>query len=161
MTPRGIRPITPAVPRTTETIVLRIAGQPAGKQRPRFDPRSKRTYTPKATVASENEIRSVWREAGEPRLPDGTAIAIELALTVTRPASHHRRDGALSAEGLRHPVPCRKPDVDNTLKLCMDALNGRAYRDDVQIADATVRRRWGIWPETLITLRPVSQTEED
>lgn len=70
-----------------------------------------------------------------------------------RPRGHFRKNGELSAEGLRHPVPRnRKPDVDNALKLICDALNTRAYRDDVLIAKATVERVWGEWPETTIRI---------
>ena len=70
-----------------------------------------------------------------------------------RPRGHFRRDGNLSAEGLRHPVPRnKKPDVDNALKLVMDALNSRAYRDDVLVAKVIVERDWGEWPETLIRI---------
>lgn len=137
-------------------IILRIAGRATTKQRPRFDPRTKRTYTPPSNIVSENDVRAVWREAGEPRIEDDCAIAIKVVITVVRPASHFRKDGSLSTEGTRHPVPRnKKPDVDNALKLICDALNYRAYRDDVQIADARVRRIWGDWPETQVMLTPL------
>lgn len=62
---------------------------------------------------------------------------------VERPGSHFNSRGELSAEGLRHPLPeNRKPDVDNALKLVMDALNGRAYKDDVQITTSREMKRW-------------------
>lgn len=139
-----------------ERISLRIAGRASTKQRPRFDPRTKRTYTPPSNVVSENDVRAVWREAGEPRIEDETAIALELTVVVVRPAGHSKRDGSLSAEGLRHPVPRnKKPDLDNAIKLVMDALNSRAYRDDVQVARISAWRVWGNWPETLVELRPV------
>lgn len=137
-------------------IVLRIAGKTSTKQRPRFDPRTQRAYTPPSNTISENDVRAVWREAGEPRIEDDCAVQIDVTVVVVRPAGHYRKDGALSAEGHRHPVPRnKKPDCDNALKLVMDALNSRAYRDDVQIAHATVRRLWGAWPETIVTIAPL------
>ena len=89
----------------------------------------------------------MWREAGEPRLEDEVALALDVVITVVRPGGHYRKGGALSAEGRRQPVPCRqKPDLDNAVKLIMDALNSRAYRDDVRIARVSAVRRWGSGP---------------
>lgn len=143
-----------------EVIILRIAGRASAKQRPRFDPRTKRTYTPPSNIVSENDVRAVWREAGEPRIEDDCAIALDVVVTVVRPAGHFRKDGSLSTEGFRHPVPrTQKPDLDNAIKLVMDALNSRAYRDDVRIAKITAQRRWGDWPETRVELRPIAPVE--
>lgn len=143
------------------SIELRIAGKASTKQRPRFDPRTKQTYTPASNIISENDIRAVWREAGEPRIEDDCAIALWVIVTVTRPASHFRKDGSLSAEGLRHPVPRnKKPDMDNSIKLIADSLNSRAYKDDVQIAYIYAFRRWGEWPETTVTLRAIRAVTE-
>ena len=134
-------------------IELRVAGKAQSKARQRFDPRTNRAYTPPSNIISETDVRAVWREAGEPHVADDTAIAIEVRITVVRPRGHFRKDGNLSAEGLRHPVPRnKKPDVDNALKLVMDALNSRAYRDDVLVAKALVERDWGEWPETLVRI---------
>lgn len=134
--------------------MLRVAGKATTKQRQRFDPRTKRAYTPPANIIGENDVRAIWREAGEPRIEDDTAISIEVVIIVTRPQGHFKKNGDLSTEGLRHPVPRnRKPDVDNALKLVLDALNSRAYKDDVQIAKASVERRWGDWPSTTIRLK--------
>lgn len=134
-------------------IELRIAGRASTKQRPRFDPRTRRTYAPPSNIVSENDVRAVWREAGEPRIDDDSAVSLAVTVTVMRPAGHFRKDGSLSAEGLRHPVPrSQKPDLDNAVKLIMDALNTRAYRDDVRVARISAERRWGDWPETQVTL---------
>lgn len=138
-------------------IQLRVAGQPSTKQRPRFDPRTKRTYTPPSNIISENDVRAVWREAGEPRIEDDVAVELQVMVVVIRPAGHFKNDGSLSTEGLRHPIPAnKKPDLDNAVKLIMDALNTRAYRDDVRIARIIAERRWGDWPETTILISPMS-----
>jgi Holliday junction resolvase RusA-like endonuclease len=122
------------------TIYLTIDGRPTGKGRPRLG-KSGRVYTPKDTKLAETVVIDAWVNAGSPRCEDGP-LRMEVELVVARPKGHYKRDGQLSAEGLRHPLPRRKPDVDNALKLVMDALNGRAYRDDVDIVDARVIRRW-------------------
>lgn len=132
-------------------IHLVIDGQPEGKDRPRFG--NGRTFTTKKTLLAEAEIRRAWEEAGKPRLPEDVPISLVLRLFVSRPASHYKASGALSAEGLRNPQPMKqKPDVDNAVKLVMDALNKRAYRDDVRVTRVLVTREWDNWPRTEITL---------
>jgi Holliday junction resolvase RusA-like endonuclease len=138
----------------TSEVDIWIAGKPRGKDRPRFDRRSGRMHTTDATAAAERTIQIAWRAAGSPRMED-VPLVLDLALCLERPAGHFRKDGSLSAEGLRQPLPGRqKPDIDNAVKLVMDALNGLAYRDDVQIVDARVVRRWTQHAGTLIRLRP-------
>lgn len=130
-----------------------VLGAPRGKNRPRFG--NGRTYTDKETTLAENEIRAAWREAGALRVPDGLAISMEIWLYTERPAGHFKKDGSLSAEGARHLCPRRKPDVDNAAKLVMDALNGLAYRDDVDIVHLHVWRAWSTPAATRIVIQPV------
>jgi Holliday junction resolvase RusA-like endonuclease len=137
---------------TGQVIELHVAGKTATKGRARFGAGGQ-VYTPPSNIISENDVRAVWREAGEPRIEDDIAIAIEVRITVVRPKGHFLKGGNLSAKGLEHPIPRnKKPDVDNALKLVMDALNTRAYRDDVLVARAIVERHWGEWPETRIRI---------
>ena len=136
---------------TVSSITLWLSGQPKGKDRPRFT-KSGRTFTTKETVLAEGNIIRKWEEAGEPRLPDA-ALRCDVTLYIARPASHFKKDGSLSTEGQRHPRPeNKKPDVDNAIKLVMDALNKRAYKDDVQIVEAFVDRHWADWPATKIKI---------
>ena len=39
-------------------------------------------------------------------------------------------------------MPYRKPDLDNFLKLLLDALNGLVFADDAQITTMIVKKRW-------------------
>ena len=101
------------------------------KQRPRFDGRSHRTYTPKDTTVWEDVIANAWREQvgerwkgfeGEVRM----LVLVELALA----KSDRRRDVGRAL--------LMTPDADNTMKLCGDGLEGVAYRNDRQITRACV-----------------------
>lgn len=144
---------------TVSFFTIEIHGNPVGKDRPKFNTKTGRVYTTKQTVLAEREVRQAWREAGQPRLPDA-ALELVVELYVQRPKGHFKQNGELSAEGLRHPIPRnKKPDIDNALKLVMDALNSQAYKDDVQIAKVTVMRHWGDWPKTVITVKelPIEQ----
>jgi crossover junction endodeoxyribonuclease RusA len=133
---------------------LRIPGEARGKERPRHA--NGRTYTPAQTVLAENRIYSVWKSEGEPRLPDGP-VAIELEIGVVRPESHWNAKRVLTKEGLRNYQPFRKkPDLDNALKLVMDALNKCAWTDDVRVVNAHVYRVWSDQPYTLLNARSLA-----
>lgn len=133
---------------------LRVPGTPRGKERARHS--RGRTYTPAATVEAEQRIYLMWRDNGSPRLPDGP-VALELELGVVRPGAHYNTKHQLNVEGRRQYRPFRrKPDVDNALKLVMDALNGCAWVDDVRIIDAHVYRVWSAEPYTLINARSLT-----
>ena len=139
------------VAETVAEFTLDIEGMAEGKQRPRHNPFiQKRPFTPKKTVVAEREIRAAWEAVGKPRLPDG-AIGVEVVISVARPGTHFKRNGELSAEGQRHPYPDnKKPDIDNAVKLIFDALNTRAWRDDVRIVSLQIERMWADWPRTHI-----------
>lgn len=133
---------------------IRIEGLPHGKQRARHG--NGRTFTPRETVLAEGEIRRIWEQEGCPRLPDGP-VHLEVELGVVRPESHYTRRRMLSKEGQRNWRPFRrKPDVDNALKLVMDALNTRAWHDDVRVVEAHVLRVWTDRPYTLINARTIA-----
>jgi Holliday junction resolvase RusA-like endonuclease len=132
------------------TFCLLIPGKPTGKGRARHG--AGRTFTPRETTLAEETIRAIWRDEGSPRIEGPVELTVELC--VTRPRSHYTAKGSLSTEGKRHAKPSRqKPDVDNALKLVMDALNTLAWRDDVEIVSATVRRLWAAAPHTNVLAR--------
>jgi Holliday junction resolvase RusA-like endonuclease len=122
-------------------IELVIPGEPKGKGRPKFVRATGRAFTPKPTRLAEEFVRQVWMRAGSPRLDEGP-LAVEVEVVLARPQGHRRRDGSLGAVGLRSPWPTKRPDWDNVAKLVADSLNGLAYRDDAQIVDARVVKRW-------------------
>lgn len=133
-----------------DRVDLILEGKPEGKARPRLG-NGGRVYTPKPTKLAEARIIGAWQEAGSPRLEG--AIHLGVSLVVARPQGDYRKDGSLGAAGLRRPYPTgRKPDLDNAVKLVMDALNGRLYRDDVDVVELTALRYWSDdgWERTVI-----------
>lgn len=137
------------------TAFLTVPGPPIGKGRPRFT-KTGRVFTDAKTIAAEGAVKRAWLAAGEPRFFDAP-LAVEILLLVPRPKSHLRKNARLSAAGLREPHCMRKPDLDNVAKLVLDALNGLAYRDDAQVVQLHISRRWSEVPEgaTAIQIRAV------
>lgn len=102
------------------------------KQRPRWNG-DKQPYTPRNTANAEKAIKSAWRKQvghrwmnhdGEVRV----MILIERPLYKSNPKYWAGKADVMT------------PDLDNTAKLCCDALNGVAYADDKQVTQLHVIR---------------------
>lgn len=99
-----------------------ILGEPVSKGRPRFAMVAgrPRTYTPADTIAAEKVVADAFRAAAPNYVPeDGFVYAVH----------------AIFELGTR-----RRKDLDNLLKLCLDALNGVAYQDDVHVHEVYARK---------------------
>lgn len=122
-----------------------------GLQRPRF---SGHAYDTRRNREDKALMAAAYREAcrkaglGKPwKAPKGVPVGVEVTVRQPLPKSRPRR---VTREP--HVV---KPDADNALKLCLDALNGVAYEDDAQVTYAACRklpRERGVGPETTVTV---------
>ena len=56
----------------------------------------------------------------------------------------------MAVEGVINPQT--KPDADNIAKIICDALNNIAYKDDTQIIELTVVKRYALEPKVKVTL---------
>lgn len=127
-----------------------VYGEPQGKARPRFT-RGGQTYTPKKTVDYERQIRASYQ------LADGVLTELPVSVSITafynipKSASKAKTQRMLSNELL----PCKKPDLDNIAKCVCDALNGIAYKDDAQVCNLTVRKRYSNTPSIVVTIKEV------
>lgn len=68
------------------------------------------------------------------------ALEVRLIFLIARPQGHWLKDGSLSSEGKRHPLPTTKPDWDKVSRATADALTGALCEDDSQIALAAVSK---------------------
>lgn len=131
----------------SDQVVLIVDTEPQGKARPRFDSRSRRTYTPTKTLAYEWEIRQAWKEIHGDRSPMVGDVEVEIVARFRMPRTWSERkrqriDGS----------PCRKkPDADNIAKAVLDALNEYAYADDAQVVGLKVSKRWA--PRSSVEIR--------
>jgi Holliday junction resolvase RusA-like endonuclease len=109
-----------------------VWGEPRSKQRPRVTQRG--AYTPKETLERERAVRDAWREFGEPWFEHKLVVSIDF-FNSTR----HRRD------------------IDNMVKLVLDALNNEAFPDDSAVVELNARKFFTTKGKarTVITLREV------
>lgn len=131
-------------------ILIRLSGNPQGKERPRFVRASGRAFTPAATRSYEAALRYRAQEVmGEtPPLTGPLEVLVVAGFPIPQSMSKGKRAQALIGE-LR---PVVKPDIDNLLK-CFDALNGVVWVDDKQIVVATVKKLYALDPALSIQVK--------
>lgn len=120
-----------------------IPGKPFGKQRPRVNTRSHRTYTPSETVNYEAFVKLCFTEKYPDAIPAEGNVCIAIDAYFPIPASWSKKKKQQALDGEIRP---KKPDWDNIGKAISDALNGIAYVDDAQTYDARVIKRYGEKP---------------
>ena len=105
---------------------------PYGKGRPRFN-KNGTAYTPQKTKEAEQLIHNEIEQALKKCMPGWSPIRTSISMTYTAyfgvPKSWTKGRKALTY-GTEHTS---KPDLDNLLKLVMDACNEVLYLDDSQI----------------------------
>ena len=109
-----------------------------GKGRPRFASRGGyvTAYTPDKTRAYESTVLSAYKAAGG-GLIDGP-VAVRLTAWQALPQRATKAQRAAAERGEIYPI--RKPDLDNVIKIVLDALNGHAYGDDTQVVQIDARK---------------------
>lgn len=124
-------------------IRFEIPGEPTGKARPRVTRYG--THTPEKTVLYENLVKTMY--PGE--LMEGQ-LQVSVKAFYGIPKSTPKRNlNDLLTNKIR---PTKLPDVDNILKIILDALNKIAYYDDKQVVKATVEKFYSIRPHVEVEL---------
>ena len=119
-----------------------IPGKPQGKARPRFNTTTKAVHTPVSTRQYEQAIRYTYLSAtkADERFHCGAVrVEIQAVFPIPKSWSKVKKSKAISGEIL----PDTKPDTDNIAKAVLDALNGLAYKDDSQVIELNVKKRYG------------------
>ena len=92
----------------------------------------------------------------QPSTDDFIRISVLAVYPIPKSASKAKKtamtDGSI--------LPAVKPDVDNVLKLIMDALNGVAYLDDKQVVDARCAKMYADNPCTIVSIETVSNKDD-
>ena len=129
-------------------IVLVVEGEPVAKARPRFT-RSGQVYTPAKTKQQEELIRSRFLESGAEALQGAIEAEFEF---IYEPPKSWSKTKRLAMIGMPKTT---KPDTDNLVKLCQDALNNAAYTDDSRIFKMIISKVYGTEAKTIIRLKEV------
>ena len=129
--------------------VIRVPGEIRGKGRPRFARRGKfvTVHSDEKTVSAEGRVQAAAMAAvGQPCLLGPLKLTVRI--TVTIPASWSQKKQREAMGGYLWPTG--RPDADNALKLLCDALNGIVWKDDAQLVDVRVEKRYGRVPGAVL-----------
>ena len=91
-------------------------------------------YTPKKTRDAEKEIRFAIREkvVADGPFTAGIPLSLFAVFYLVKPKSQSKKI----------TLPVKRPDLDNYLKLLLDALNQYAIPDDSQIVDIDAHKKY-------------------
>lgn len=128
------------------TIEFFIPGKPQAKQRPKVTMVGgyAKAYTPKQTIEYENHVKGCFIHKFSEDSNASKLYELPLKMSVTvyysipKTFSKVKQEKALTAE----IVPTTRPDIDNIAKSICDALNGIAFKDDSQIVDLNIIKRY-------------------
>ena len=115
-----------------------VEGKIKGKQRPRFNTKTGRAFTPNDTVSYEKMVRHCYMQQCGEYLNGAVRATIYMYFKI--PKSYTKKRVAAIREGLEYPM--KTPDVDNCSKIILDSLNKVAYDDDQQVVELSVLKRW-------------------
>ena len=138
-------------------MVIKVAGIPIAKHRPRFARYGKhvRTYDDQHTEAG------LWFLQAQQQIThkfDGP-IKLFCEFVFARPKAHFgtgKNKGKLKASAPEHHT--KTPDVSNLVKFPEDILNGSAWIDDSLITAVVAEKRYCVGsevPHTLLVVMPV------
>ena len=108
-------------------------------------------YTPKETIEYENLIRASYTAGSKAKFERSLPLEISILALFPIPKYVSRKTKELMLNGRLFPT--KKPDADNIIKVILDALNGLAYRDDVQICRVYFEKMYAEIPETKVLIK--------
>ncbi|MGH8381762.1 RusA family crossover junction endodeoxyribonuclease [Pseudomonas sp.] len=136
-----------------------VPGEPVGKGRPRIGKvgNHARMFTPAKTASYEGLIALAGTNAMAGRTLLEGAVMVELRIVMAVPQSKSKKWKSQALAG--EIFPTKKPDMDNVIKAIYDGLNGVVWKDDVQVVDAFVRKRYGETPGVHVKITPLLQED--
>lgn len=130
-----------------------VYGKVIGKGRPRFSSvhGHAMAYTPKATVDYERRIREAYIEQCNGHKFDDVPLEVYISARIKPSKSSSK---AKTIDMLAKKIrPTKKPDIDNIIKIILDALNGVAYTDDKNVVYVSAEKRYDVFDSVKVTVK--------
>lgn len=129
---------------------LEIQESITGKQRPRMNTYTGKAYTPTKTKNYEYLVRQLFVY----KYPQFVPIEGKVRMTITAYFElPNKRSKLQEAEMLADIIsPTKKPDWDNIGKIVSDALNKFAFKDDSQITDVRIFKKYAKTPKVIVQI---------
>jgi Holliday junction resolvase RusA-like endonuclease len=133
--------------------------RPKGRHRSRIGYKNGKPFVMQYPDPETARYEAVLAEAAllfmRGRAPTEQPVALLVHAYKPIAASWSKTDRAKALAGAL--LPTSKPDGDNYLKGCQDALNGIVWRDDAQVIDARVIKQFSDRPALRIEVREFVQ----
>lgn len=132
-----------------------VPGEAVGKGRPRVSTVGghARMFTPTKTANYETLIAMAAQQAMNGRDLIAGPVLMEMKIFVSVAASWSKKKTAEALQGL--VMPTKKPDADNVLKAICDGINGIVFKDDVQVVNVSLSKRFSETPGVLVRVVPL------
>ena len=117
-----------------------VPGKIIGKGRPRVNSCTGNVYTPTRTKDYETLVEQYFLLKYPRFKPFEGRVQVEINALFEVPKSTKKSDRELMLENKVNPT--KKPDIDNIVKIILDAMNGIAFKDDTQITKLFVEKTY-------------------
>ena len=117
-----------------------IPGKIIGKGRPRLNSYTGAVYTPTRTKDYENLVMQYFMIKYPKFKQLEGRVSVEIVANFEVPKSTKKQDKILMLENKINPI--EKPDIDNIVKIILDAMNEIAFKDDTQITKLNVEKKY-------------------
>ena len=136
--------------RAPSSVTFVVDGTPTAKGRPRVTAGG-HAFTPAKTRQAEAVARLVAQQAMSGRPPMTGPVKLVLQADLPIPTSWSKRKRAMAITGDIRPTT--RPDLDNYLKLILDAANSIVFADDSQVVDVVASKRYSFDPKIVVTVQ--------
>ncbi len=133
-------------------IKFTVLGKPETKERPNFNCRTGKAYTPKKTKSYESLVRTEYfRQCPGQRFEDREPLAMHIRAYYSIPTSASKRKQQAMEVGVIRPT--KRPDADNIIKAIADALNDVAYYDDADLVRVSLEKFYSRQPRIEVEIK--------
>jgi Holliday junction resolvase RusA-like endonuclease len=118
-----------------------VPGTIKGKGRPRVNSYTGMIYTPTKTKDYEYLVEQYFLLKYPQFKPFEGRLSVNIIATFNIPKSTKKCE---VEKMLQNQIsPTKKPDIDNIVKIILDAMNKFAFKDDTQITKLSVEKQYG------------------
>ena len=127
-----------------------VPGAIKGKGRPRVNSYTGIVYTPTTTKDYEYLVEQYFLLKYPKFKPLEGRLSVNIKAIFTIPKSAKKTDKDKMLENTISPT--KKPDIDNIVKIILDAMNKFAFKDDTQITKLSVEKEYGIEEKVIVEI---------
>lgn len=118
-----------------------VIGDIKGKSRPKVNTYTSQAYTPTSTKDYEMLIKQYFKVKYPRYVPLENRVYVKIVAEFKIPKNTSKKNSESMLNG--YISPTKKPDIDNIVKIILDALNKMAFKDDNQITRLDVEKIYG------------------